>query len=1160
MYLSWFLFGILLLGCQVKSEEETDELVAGHSRATNEFIFTTPSQTIYKVNEEIQFTLKHPAVLEVIGTPSLSFDIGGSSKVAIYDSGSGSKNLVFKYIVQPGDNDTDGVTLPSSIDLNGGTITFNNGTHSAPTTFSTLNTILKVDTSAPVVTSLISPLLPLYDLGDQFSIGLLFNEKITVTGSPQLEMNLGGTIKNLNYLTGSGTTTLYFSYTVATNDKDLNGLYFPGNVQVNSSDIKDSAGNHFLGTFTATTINSTYVHWLPTKVSSISLPIDGIYQSGQSVQFTLSFNRTVTVLGTPRLSLEVGSSNVYANYTSGSGTSQLTFTYIVGSGHSDTNGIVLDELIDLNGGTIVDSLGDPVFVLNFDEQNTSSINVDGIIPTITGLQIPTNGTYLLGSTLSFIMTFSESVTITNSPRLVLNIGGATIYANSISPSGSQATSHTFSYTVASGDLDLDGISITSLDLNGGTIRDQSLNNSSITLPSVNTTGILVNANAASIVSLTPPTNATYLLSQNLNFIALYSGIVTVVGSPRIAVTTANGTLHATYVSGSGTNSLTFRLTVANGDYDYDGISIANTIDLNGGGITDSNSYSANLVFTVPNTSNIFIDASPALITNITKPTGATYGEGQVLNFIFQFSKNVTVVGSPRLNIDLESGSVFATYFSGSGSSNLTFRYTIPSGVYDTNGVSLSSPLNLNGGTIRDFNLINATLTFAPPNTSTILIDAEVPRVSSVTAPSNNTYLTNQNLNFTFDFNETVNVIGTPRLTLNIGGTTRYANYLSGSGSSTLVFRSTVISNDVDTNGISINNSIDLNGGSITDSSSNFASLSFTPPDLTQVKVDALLPTISSVLVPSDGIYTSGQNLNFTVTYTKSVIVTGTPRIHLNINGTTKYADYLSGSGTSALVFSYAVTASDFDLNGIEYANSNEIDLNSGSIKDAVNNDAARNLSGVLTNVKVSYPGLSAWYDVTNTNSITTSFVSPNYQVTNWNDLTVNSRHLSQATAANRPYYLSSGFGSLNQPFIQNGSTDFMSLAANVSNLQYIITIFKTPATSAAAGIFSSNTTTVFGTNTSWRLSFNTAAFWKLNGGALSGTAVTNTANNAITASTCYVVSAKYSTAQTPATQRLGHASFLGQISEMIIFNNTAILNNTELTTIHNYLNSKYGCY
>ena len=86
---------------------------------------------------------------------------------------------------------------------------------------------------------------------------------------------------------------------------------------------------------------------------------------------------------------------------------------------------------------------------------------------------------------------------------------------------------------------------------------------------------------------------------------------------------------------------------------------------------------------------------------------------------------------------------------------------------------------------------------------------------------------------------------------------------------------------------------------------------------------------------------AAATLDFTLTMSKPVTVTETPRIAIDVGGVTRYADYTGGSGTNALTFSYAVQARDFDANGISLVP--PLDLNGGSLTD-ISGNAAANLS------------------------------------------------------------------------------------------------------------------------------------------------------------------------------------------------------------------------
>ena len=79
------------------------------------------------------------------------------------------------------------------------------------------------------------------------------------------------------------------------------------------------------------------------------------YGLGEKVQVQLTFSKTVTVTGTPRLKIKMDPNfgEKWANYESGSGTATLTFAYTVVSPNVSTQGIaVLQNTLELNGGTI----------------------------------------------------------------------------------------------------------------------------------------------------------------------------------------------------------------------------------------------------------------------------------------------------------------------------------------------------------------------------------------------------------------------------------------------------------------------------------------------------------------------------------------------------------------------------------------------------------------------------------------------------------------------------------------------------------------------------------------------------------------------------------------------------------------------------------------
>ena len=87
-------------------------------------------------------------------------------------------------------------------------------------------------------------------------------------------------------------------------------------------------------------------------ILSATGPANGSFNTGQSLTFNLTFSEPVVVSGAPSLAITLGSTTVYANYSSGSGTTVLTFGYTIQVGDSAANGIAITSPIILNGGTI----------------------------------------------------------------------------------------------------------------------------------------------------------------------------------------------------------------------------------------------------------------------------------------------------------------------------------------------------------------------------------------------------------------------------------------------------------------------------------------------------------------------------------------------------------------------------------------------------------------------------------------------------------------------------------------------------------------------------------------------------------------------------------------------------------------------------------------
>jgi hypothetical protein len=108
------------------------------------------------------------------------------------------------------------------------------------------------------------------------------------------------------------------------------------------------------------------------------------------------------------------------------------------------------------------------------------------------------------------------------------------------------------------------------------------------------------------------------------------------------------------------------------------------------------------------------EPAPA-VSNVTSPTpNGNYTLGDTIEFSLHFSEDVTAVSTPRLSLDMGGVERFADYQSGNGST-LTFSYQIQAGDINTDlSYTGTDALTLNGGTIRNATLRDASLVLPIP--------------------------------------------------------------------------------------------------------------------------------------------------------------------------------------------------------------------------------------------------------------------------------------------------------------------------------------------------------------------------------------------------------------------------------------------------------------
>ena len=309
----------------------------------------------------------------------------------------------------------------------------------------------------------------------------------------------------------------------------------------------------------------------------------------------------------------------------------------------------------------------------------------------------------------------------------------------------------------------------------------------------------------------PAQAGMYATGEVIELTVTLSEAVTFEGpAPKIRIALGASSTFMTYEESTSTStSWVFQRTVNSQDQDDDGVSLErNALQGHADADLSHRGIAAELTRQV--------NAAPRLLSHrvTSSPLAPNfYGPGEQIQFTLEFSLPVTVVGAPRLEFSVMTPSPqneFATYLSGSGSTELVFSYSVGTDDDDPDGIEWGADsLRLGSGSITGvYNSLVARLTHADSGELSghridqrpLVLSQEV--TSTPTHGSPDTYALDDVITFALVFNQTMTVTGEPRLRFSVtGGDDEYATYQSGSGSDTLVFAYTVLATDADTDGI-----------------------------------------------------------------------------------------------------------------------------------------------------------------------------------------------------------------------------------------------------------------------------------------------------------------------------------------------------------------------
>ena len=590
-----------------------------------------------------------------------------------------------------------------------------------------------------------------------------------------------------------------------------------------------------------------------------------------------------------------------------------------------------------------------IFVGSYSAKGT--VKKDTTPPTMGHASFKVSGTSPLHSDdqLTFTVEFDDDVMVAGIPRLDLTFtkgsDSTTKYARYDS-SASSTRSMVLIYTIQGGDM-ADAVTwghSGEIDLDGGSIEDGAGNPATLSPLTVDFNGVSVNSSPIVLTSVSAPANSFVKNGDPVvTLTATFSNAVTITGPLVLQLDVDGNTVQATY-SGDGTSNTTHTFSYPPGAGDDGDIQVT---AFSGGTI-----QGATPVFSPQNpltVGNLVLDNIPPTVTGLAD------------------DNQVTTSKTWNWGCDDASGCQYRYKVDQSAN-------TEPAGNY---GDEVSATQNTGDGTYY----IHVQARDKAGNESLVahvgvVLDNTAATITTLTPPASNTYGIGENVEFVVEFSEDITIAGgVPRLEIILASGNRYADYTADANPRTMAFSYQVQEGDLDGDGVELGNGghIDLQGATIkggVDMDAQLTALNFSGLD--QVKIDGVKPSFTIAAAPGD--YKSGESILLTVTFSKSVVVSGgVPRIILEVgNGqdvNTVYGDFLYGGSGDTYTANYLVREGQNDNDGIRVLG---ILLPAGvRIEDANGNQAVLNNTQslaevILDNIPPTVTGLA------DDNQVTTS--------------------------------------------------------------------------------------------------------------------------------------------------------------------------------------------
>ena len=567
----------------------------------------------------------------------------------------------------------------------------------------------------------------IYASNDVIEVTATFDQAVTVTGKPRIELwlgSIGSTGRWAEYARGSVSTAIVFAYTVvATDESDTDGLAV-GNISL-STDTGDLNGGTITVTSSGEAASLSYapvssdsghrVNWARPTLTGAETSRDGtrviltfsenLDPGGRShTLFTVKVDGTaVTLSGTvATVSGRVVTMTLATALTSA--TQAVTVSYADPTAGDDTG---IEDLAFNDADS-------------FTDQTVTNAFGSATTPTVSGVALTSDpgpdNTYGIGEEIEAEVTFSAAVDITGNPQLELDFDGTPKPA--VCAADTNTTTMGCYYTVVVNDSAPNGIAIAAnkLTLNGGTTTATGSTTANADHGAVAIdAGHKVDGIRPTLV--TTGSEAPTTSTDGAKVILTFSETISAADRTKITIGIGGGNVASTSAANI-VNGTTVELDLST----IIDATVMLTVALAADAVEDA-AANGNLALAATGVTNAVGSTTAPTVTGIaliSTPTYAAYRRNEVVEVAVNFSEIVDITGTLQLELDFAGTPKPAACTADTGTLATLCSYTVVMGDSAPNGIAIAAnKLTLTGG------IITATVstTAAVLTHSAVAIDA-----------------------------------------------------------------------------------------------------------------------------------------------------------------------------------------------------------------------------------------------------------------------------------------------------------------------------------------------------------------------------------------------------------------------------------------------------